>query len=678
MGRFSSFLALDRLSVLQRVAGGMGIILLLLAGLSINSWRTITEVYNTADYVDSSVTEAAALTEFAAQVNETRTRVTQYALSENDNDLQIARRALSRLEDEIESVVKAYDRAGANDDGNVVKLRKLADRYRNSVTRTIEAVNARRADGTKLIQSATELSTTVAAIVEGLSHDTNNAGALDDAIRLMESFHSSDESATRFLASRNPADSDTTRVDVQAMSRALQALQARKVDNRRVQRFLNAVTEPFDRYQSAVEGLVGATDRFAHATADRNAAAAALIEATEQVRLAATEAQLGTVGAMMLTVASARRLVYLVSILAIAAGLVLAFVIGKGLARPIGQMTAVMRALADGKTDLAIPYVGRGNEIGAMADAVRVFRDNKIKADRLTVESETERRNKEQRAKDLEELNRRFEETATALTTTLASAAAGLKDNAETMFETTERAGERSENVKMAAQQASTNIEAVAHAAEELSSSIDAISDSAMNSSALSTQTTESARSTNQAVQALAEDAGEIERVSSLIKAIAQQTNLLALNATIEAARAGQAGRGFAVVANEVKALAAQTGRATDEIESQIARIQSVTTKVVTAIQDIVTKTGAMNAIATSVAAAVDQQRAATRTIAQSAQLALSSAVEAVHAVSSVEEASTVTKSEANQVLEAASQLSRQSDDLRIEFDKFIAEIRAA
>jgi methyl-accepting chemotaxis protein len=678
LGRFRSLFALDRLSVLQRVAGGMGIILLLLAGLSISSWRTITEIYNKADYVDSSVDETAAITGFAAQLSETRTQVTQYALSENDNDLQIAQRSLNGLADDIQTITNAYAWSGTNDDGVVGKLRDLADRYRNSVARTIEAVNARRADGTKLVQSATELSTTVSAIVEGLSHDANNAGALDDAIRLLESFHSSDESATRFLASRNPADSDTARVDMEAMRRALQALKARNVDNRRVQRFLNAISDPFGRYQNAVDGLVGSTERFVHATTDRNAAARALIETTDQIRLAATETQLGTVGAMMLSVASARRAGYLASVLAIVAGLVLAFVIGRGIARPIRQMTALMRTLADGQTDLAIPYAGRRTEIGAMADAVRVFRDNKIKADRLTVESETERRNKEHRAKGLEELNRRFEDTATALTATLASAAAGLKNSAETMFATTERAGETSGSVKLAAQQASTNIEAVAHAAEELSSSIEAISDNATNSSLLSKQTTQSARATNQAVQALAEDAREIERVSSLIKAIAQQTNLLALNATIEAARAGQAGRGFAVVANEVKALAAQTSGATEEIESQIAKIQSVTTKVVTAIQDIVAKTDEMNAIATAVAAAVDQQRTTTRTIAQSAQLALSSAVEAVHAVSSVEEASTATQSEANQVLDAASQLSRQSDDLRVEFDKFIAGIQAA
>lgn len=677
MKKLNLLFRVDRLSIPQRVFGGMGIILLLLIVLSINSWRTITDVFENADYVNASVTETAAVTQFAAQVSETRALVTQYALSENDSDLRAAQQSLGHLPDGINSIAKAYARSQSDRTG-VEKLRGLADRYRTSVIGTIEAINARRTHATSLVQAATELNTTVAAIVETLAHDSANAGALDDAIRLMEAFHSSNASGTRFLASRNPADSDTTRVDIQAMNRAFDALRARGVDNRRVQRFLKAMAEPLQRYGKAVEGLIEATEQFALAASDRSRAAATLIEAADQLRSVAAKAQIGTVAAMMTAVTTARYLVYVASSLAIIVGLVLAFIIGKGIAGPIQQITSVMRKLASGRIDVVIPYLGRENEIGAMAEAVRIFRDNKIKADRLTVESETERRDKEARAKSLEELNGRFEDTASALTATLAAAAAGLKENAETMFATTEQAGERSGNVKVAAQRASANIEAVAHAAEELSSSIEAISNNAMNSSLLSTQTTESARATDQAVQALAADAGEIERISSLIKAIAQQTNLLALNATIEAARAGQAGRGFAVVASEVKSLAAQTGSATEEIESQIARMQSVTTRVVTAIQDIVKKTGEMNAIATAVAAAVDQQRAATRTIAQSAQLALSSAVEAVHAVSSVEEASTATKTEAHQVRDAAGHLSRQSDDLRIEFDKFMTGIRAA
>jgi methyl-accepting chemotaxis protein/CHASE3 domain sensor protein len=675
--RLNSPLSLDRLSILQRVSGGMGVILLLLVVLSVSSWRTVTRIYDKAESVNSSVTETAAATQLAARVGETRSEVTQYALSENDGDLRAAQRSLSQLPEEIASVTDSYTAIGS-DNKVVDELRSLADQYRDTVKGTIDAVNARRDDGTALAQSATELSTTVAAIVEALSHDANNATALDDAIRLMEAFHSSNESATRFLASRNPADSDTTRVDMQAMSRALQALQARNVDNRRVQRFLNSMGEPVKRYENAVEGLITATNQFARVAAARNMAAAALIDATDQIRFAATEVQLGTVGGMMLTVTSARRLVYIASTLAVIAGLVLALVIGRGIARPIRQITVVMRKLADGTIDVVIPHVGRGNEIGAMAEAVRVFRDNKIEADRLSTENDAERQSKELRARNLEALNKHFESTATTLTSTLASAATGLKQSAEAMFATTEQASQRSGTVKAAAQQASANIETVASATDELSMSIDAISDSAARSSALSTRTAEGAHCTNQSVQALAEDTRAIERVISLIKQIAQQTNLLALNATIEAARAGEAGRGFSVVAGEVKALAAQTGRATEEIEAQISRIQSVTGNVVAAIHDIVTRIGEINVIATSVAVAVDQQRAATRTIAQNAQQALSSAVEVVHTIADIEDASATTKFEANQVLDAAGQLSRQSDDLHVEFDNFIAGVRAA
>ena len=351
------------------------------------------------------------------------------------------------------------------------------------------------------------------------------------------------------------------------MSRAFDALQTLGVDNRRVQRFLKAMAEPLQRYRAAVEGLISATDQFARVTAERDAAAVALIDAADQLRYTVTEAQLGTVAGMMIAVTSARAIGYVASGLAIIGGLVLALIIGRGIARPVQQMTSVMRKLAGGTIDVAIPYLGRKNEIGAMAEAVRVFRDNKIKADQLTVEREKEQRNKTERAHSLELLNRNFEATASALTSTLTNAAVGLKHSAESMFSTTEEAGEKSANVRTAAQQASTSIEAVAHAAEELSLSIDEISSNAMNSSILSTQTTESARATNEAVQALVEDARQIERVSSLIRQIAQQTNLLALNATIEAARAGQSGRGFAVVASEVKTLAAETARATEEIE---------------------------------------------------------------------------------------------------------------
>jgi methyl-accepting chemotaxis protein len=371
------------------------------------------------------------------------------------------------------------------------------------------------------------------------------------------------------------------------------------------------------------------------------------------------------------------------SALAVCIGLIvlagaITFLIGRDMARAISQITAIMRELANGKTDIVIAHVERQDEIGSMARAVQVFKDNKILANKLADEKDTENRAKDQRARALETLNSRFETTASDLTSTLSLAAVNLRKSAETMFSTTEQMDQKSTTVRSAARQASTSVQTVASATEELSLSIDQIGARAIRASAIATKAAADANRTNEAVHALAADAQGIGRVLGFIQQIAQQTNLLALNATIEAARAGLAGRGFSVVAGEVKSLAAQTRDATEEIGTQIGKIQSVTGSVVEAIQDIVATIGEMDEIATDVASAVDQQRAATRAIAQNAQEASASALQVMQTIDNVEESSKATKLEANQVLDAAGQLSRQSDDLHVEFNKFIAGVRVA
>jgi methyl-accepting chemotaxis protein len=671
-------LGLDRLSVLQRISGGMGIILLLLIMLSIISWRTIRSVETQADYVNSSVSEALAVSQFATRVGETRSLVTQYALSENDGALRAAQRSLAQLQDETDLVAAAYASSDGRRNATVDQLRSLADRYRNSVTATIDAINDRRTQAAELMRSATELSTTIAAIAETLAQDPNYPTVVNEAIRLMEAFDSSNISATRFLASRDPSDSGTAQTDVVAMRQVLDGLTTRGIDNPRVQRFLKAMADPFGRYTNALDGLIKTTDRFTSIEADRYTTATSLIEATDQIQFASAEVQLGTVGGMQLAVMSFRRQELFTSAIAIVTGMVLALLIGRGIARPISQTTTVMRALAAGETEIEILHGDRRDEIGAMARAVHVFKDNKILANKLTSQREAESQAKEERTKVLEELNSQFEVAASALTSALSSAATNLKESAETMFASTDQTEQKSTSVRSAAQKASSNVQTVASATEELSVSIEEIGNRAVRSSSIATKAAADANRTNEAVQGLVTDAQQIGKVISLIRQIAHQTNLLALNASIEAARAGQAGRGFAVVAGEVKSLATQTSTATEEIETQIKRIQSVTGNVGAAIRDIVATITEMNEIATSVVSAVAQQRAATLEIAQSAQQASISALDVTHAITSVEQASATNKAEANQVLDAASQLSRQSDEMRVQVDKFIVGVRTA
>ena len=678
MSKLTSVLGFDRLSVGRRVSAGFGIILLLSVALSIISWRATGLIEIDAARVDSSITEAAVISELVSRVGETHALVTQYALSENDGDLRAAQRSLEQLHNEAGLVTEAYDSAGAEEKSAINQLSTLEDRYRRTVNATIQVIDGRRTFTSQFIKDATELRTIVSAIVENLARDARSATALDAAIRLIERFNGSNATATRFLASRNPADSNAARVELEAMRRVLRELSANEIDNRRVQRFLKAISEPFDRYATAIEGLIASTEQFTKVAAERQAAAVALVETSNQIRYASAVTQRSAVGSMTSTVAWTRQLGLLTAAIGMAVGVALAMLIGRGIARPITQVTGVMRALADGRIDIAIPHIGRRDEIGAVANAVKVFKDNKIQADKLASERRSEQKTRDERARAIEVLNKDFEAKVGALVSALLSAAAKLKENAESMFASTAQTGQSSGAVRTAADQALSNAKTVAQATEELASSIDEIGNRVVQSSTIAKKALSEAHRTDQTVLDLAADAEKIGNVIDLIKNIAAQTNLLALNATIEAARAGEAGRGFSVVAGEVKSLAAQTAKATEEIGLQISQIQGSTQNAVEAIRGIVAIIGEMNEIGTAVAASVEQQKVATREIALNVQQAAKSAHEVTHTIAIVKDAAMATEHEANDVLDAASHLSRQADNLNQQVNEFLSGVRVA
>jgi methyl-accepting chemotaxis protein len=358
--------------------------------------------------------------------------------------------------------------------------------------------------------------------------------------------------------------------------------------------------------------------------------------------------------------------------------LLLGSMISRSIARPIGHMTGTMQALAAGDYGVPVPALGRRDEIGAMAQAVQVFKEALVAKEEADAASALEADAKTRRAQMLDSLTKRFEANVSTLIQGLASAATEMEVTAQTMTSTADQTNAQSVGVASAAEQTSANVQTVAVATEELSASIREIAQQVAQSSEIAGRAAEEARRTDATVQALAAGASKIGEVIQLINSIASQTNLLALNATIEAARAGEAGRGFAVVASEVKELANQTAKATDEIAAQIARIQEDTRQAVSAIQEIGATIGDMNAIAASVAAAMEEQGAATSEIARNVQQAAQGTQTVTGNILNVKHGAGETGAAATQVLGAAQELARHAENLGREVDDFLQGVKAA
>jgi methyl-accepting chemotaxis protein len=367
------------------------------------------------------------------------------------------------------------------------------------------------------------------------------------------------------------------------------------------------------------------------------------------------------------------------ALIGLGVGAALAWLIGRGISKPVTGMSAAMSAIAGGDKSIEIPGVGRKDEVGQMADTLQVFKNSLIETERLRLEQEQQKvRAEADRKADMRKLADEFQAAVGNIVETVSSASTELEAAASTLTQTAETTQQLSTAVAAASEEASTNVNSVASASEQLAGSVSEIARQVKESSKIANEAVQQAQKTDSRIAELSQAAGRIGDVIKLITSVAEQTNLLALNATIEAARAGDAGKGFAVVAHEVKALAAQTAKATDEISAQIAGMQSATHDSVTAIKEIGGTIGRMSDIAAAIATTVEEQGAATQEISRNVQQAAQGTAEVATNITSVNRGASETGSASSQVLSSAQSLSSESNRLKLEVDKFLHTVRAA
>jgi methyl-accepting chemotaxis protein len=533
-------------------------------------------------------------------------------------------------------------------------------------------------DKAALLEVGTDMAQRLTRMIEA-AQSKGDAVLTDGSRDIQHALSTVDQKAWRFLASSDPKEFDAFGFAVDLAAMAMSST-ANHPNAESIQPFLAPLQTALDNYSdsfNAIASHIIENNTYYEKTAVPQvegiqkalaAAADSITRDTETVKTS-TAAMVKEASTMQIAVA----------IMGFLVGIGCALVIGRSISRPVNGMTAAMLTLAGGDPKVEIPARDRRDEIGVMADAVQVFKDNLIETDRLRAEQEAQKERAEaDRRRVMLDLADKFQSSVGGIARGLTTQAAALQTTAQQMADSAEATSSRSTTVAAASEQATQNVNTVAVATEELSSSMREIAKQVGHSTRVIGEARSQANATNEQVQGLAAAAQKIGEVVALINDVASQTNLLALNATIEAARAGDAGKGFAVVASEVKTLANQTAKATDEIAAQIAAIQQATMVSVQSIKGITETIATVNDTAASIAAAIEQQGAATQEIARNVAEAARGTAEVTTNISGVSEATHETRAAAGQMLSSANDLSSNGETLKSQVERFLDEVRAA
>ena len=623
----------------------------------------------------NSVSEADLARNIDRELISYRALARYYVVTGKEDDAKAALAAEASLKDAIDRSMK-----GATNPARLDQVTRLAREFQ-AFTRIFADILKVKRDSALVTQNQLVRSGNMLRYkADDLPSNADDAElqAIEfGAKKVTEQFQAATALANTFVINSDQAAATSALARLTFVENALHAISS--TDEKIVQD-LKEVSALLEEYRQALTKLVENSKSIDRLTTQLAESATAIVRGSSAMKADLLSDQQRLESESDATIGETERLIMMIAAGSFLLGAALALVLGKGISQPMIAMCKAMRELASGNFDVVLPGLGRNDELGEMAGAVEEFKMQAIaKAERDAAAQDAQ--NKASSAARRAEFIRfadDFEAAVGVIVSNVSASAVQLESAAATLTRTAETTQSLSSQVAGASEEASSNMQSVAAATEELSISVDEIGRRVRESNRIAEAAVLQAQQTDGRIGKLSRAAQQIGDVVKLITAIAEQTNLLALNATIEAARAGDAGRGFAVVALEVKSLASQTAKATDEISTHISGMQGATQESVAAIKEIGGTIAQISNIASTIASAVEQQSSATQEIARSVQNVAQGTHEAAANIMQVNRGATETGSASEEVLNSAKTLSTESTRLRQELDRFMANIRAA
>jgi methyl-accepting chemotaxis protein len=660
------------LSISRLIGASLGLVFVLMASLAGVTWFQLTGISSTTSVAEGRTRSMIKGQDLSEALFRSVALSNAYALTESATDLADAQAANTRLKD----MLTEFTEMSAGEGTVLGEMTGAYDKYDSLTKSLFEAINQRRTETDAFNDIANGVTVVNALVVTAIITD-HKLHTLSVALKLIEHTTAAAAAVNRYLASHDPAQAETAKDRADALGQSAKILRMLIEDSSAILNLLDAIDAKCVEFGSSIDSLISASQAAERLGKDQQLAADNLVKMISARRQASVAQQDMAMQAVTNSVRLSRLISGSLSVLALMVAILAWQILARRIVSALSRLRGEMQQLADGNLSVEIADLNRSDEIGGMTRALAVFKDNAKAMEQMRADNAAkEKLTAEEKRQAILKLAADFESRVSRVVQDVDTASSHMDGSSKSMASVAEKTSAQTKQASAAAKQALAEVETVSAATEELIASINGIGQQICRSDQVAKMAAERADETARTVGRLAEAAQKIGAVVEIITSIASQTNLLALNATIEAARAGDAGKGFAVVAGEVKHLAGQTGKATGEIADQVTAIQQATEQAVAAIENIVGTIADISKTSTTMAAAVEQQQAATLEISRGVQAATDGTSAIANTLEEVSATAEVGGQEAGHVVSEASKLSATSEELQHEVERFLAYMR--